>query len=60
MIACKLEGTPDMPEMNAADLWERYKKNLCRVDSVGLSLDISRMKFDDAWLAQMEPAMQRA
>ncbi|HSV15798.1 MAG TPA: glucose-6-phosphate isomerase [Tepidisphaeraceae bacterium] len=46
--------------MNAAELWNRYKTHLCRVDSVGLTLDISRMKFDDAWLAGMEAAMQRA
>jgi glucose-6-phosphate isomerase len=46
--------------MNAAELWARYKKYLCRADAVGLTLDISRMKFDDAWLASMEPAIQRA
>src|SRR5580698_1282457 len=46
--------------MNAPELWNRYKKHLCRVDSVGLSLDISRMTFDDAFFAKMEPAIQKA
>src|SRR2546421_2514300 len=46
--------------MNAAELWNRFKTHLCRVDSVGLSLDISRMNFDDAWLGSMESSMQRA
>jgi glucose-6-phosphate isomerase len=46
--------------MNPTDLWNRYKKNLCRVDSVGLTLDISRMTFDDGFFARMEPAIQKA
>jgi glucose-6-phosphate isomerase len=46
--------------MSPADLWNRYKKNLCRVDSVGLTLDISRMTFDDGFFAKMEPAIQKA
>src|SRR5450432_2106257 len=46
--------------MNANQLWDRYKKNLCRIDSVGLTLDISRMTFDDGFFAKMEPAMQKA
>ena len=46
--------------MNAGELWNRYKKHLCRVDSVGLSLDISRMTFDDGFFAKMEPAVQKA
>ncbi len=46
--------------MTPATLWTRYKKHLCRVDSVGLSLDISRMSFDDGFFAKMEPAIQKA
>jgi glucose-6-phosphate isomerase len=42
------------------DLWKRYKKYLVKVPSVGVSLDVSRMRFDDAWLKSMEPAMQSA
>lgn len=46
--------------MNAAELWKRYQKHSCRVDSVGLSLDISRMKFDNGFLQKMEPAISKA
>ncbi len=46
--------------MTSAQLWNRYKKHLCRVDAVGLTLDISRMTFDDGYFNAMEPAMQKA
>ena len=46
--------------MNASELWNRYRKYYFRVDSIDLSLDISRMHFDDAFLSSMEPAMQKA
>lgn len=46
--------------MNAADLWKRYQKYQCSIPSIDLSLDISRMHFDEAFLERMEPAMQRA
>ena len=41
-------------------LWNRYQKYLCHCPEIGLSLDISRMKFADSFFAQMEPAMQSA
>jgi glucose-6-phosphate isomerase len=46
--------------MDATQLWKRFCQYLCRVDSLDLALDISRMHFDDGYLAKMEPAMQRA
>jgi len=46
--------------MDAAELWKRYCQYLCRVESLDLSLDISRMHFDEGFLASMEPGMQRA
>jgi glucose-6-phosphate isomerase len=46
--------------MTAASLWNRYKTHLCRIDSVGLTLDISRMTFDDGFFAKMDPAIQKA
>jgi glucose-6-phosphate isomerase len=46
--------------MDAPELWKRYRQYLCRVDSLDLTLDISRMHFDEAFLASMEPAAQRA
>ena len=46
-------------EMNT-NLWNRYQKHLCNCPEIGLSLDISRMKFADSFFEQMEPTMQRA
>jgi glucose-6-phosphate isomerase len=46
--------------MDAPELWNRYRQYHCRVDSLDLALDISRMHFDEGFLAAMEPAMQRA
>jgi glucose-6-phosphate isomerase len=46
--------------MNAAELWQRYQQYLCRVPSLGLTLDVSRMKFDDAFLTRMKPALDAA
>ena len=46
--------------MNAQDLWSRYKTHLCRVAAVDLSLDISRMHFDQAFFTGMAPAMEKA
>src|SRR6202790_2961402 len=46
--------------MDAPELWKRYRQYLCRVDSLGLTLDISRMHFNDSFLASMELAVQHA
>jgi glucose-6-phosphate isomerase len=46
--------------MNAKELWNRYQTHLCRVPAVGLSLDISRMNFDDGFFSRMAPAIHRA
>jgi glucose-6-phosphate isomerase len=46
--------------MDAPELWKRYRQHLCRVDSLDLTLDISRMHFEENFLASMEPAVQRA
>src|SRR6185369_7583597 len=45
---------------NNIALWQRYQKHLCRCPEIGLSLDVSRMKFADGYLDRMEPAMQGA
>jgi glucose-6-phosphate isomerase len=39
--------------MTERQLWERYQKHLCVVESVGLTLDVSRMNFPDDFLARM-------
>jgi glucose-6-phosphate isomerase len=41
-------------------LWGKYKDNLCECPSIGIMLDISRMKFADDYFARMEPDIQRA
>ena len=41
-------------------LWERFQQFYTADDELGVSLDVSRMRFDDAWLAGMEPAAQKA
>ncbi|QEH33834.1 Glucose-6-phosphate isomerase [Aquisphaera giovannonii] len=46
--------------MNPQQLWDRYKTHFCAVPSLGLSLDISRMNFDDGFFASMAPAMGKA
>jgi glucose-6-phosphate isomerase len=40
--------------------WERFRKYACRVPALGLSLDVSRMTFDDAFLAGLAPALRAA
>lgn len=46
--------------MNPAALWTRYTAHLCRVESAGLSLDISRMTFEDGFFEKMKPAIDKA
>jgi len=43
-----------------SQLWTRYKDTLCVAPSIDLTLDVSRMAFDDAFLARMAPAMDKA
>jgi glucose-6-phosphate isomerase len=38
----------------------RYKDTLCVAPSIDLSLDVSRMAFDDGFFARMAPAMEKA
>ena len=46
--------------MGSKSSWDRFRKYLCTVPSLGLSLDVSRMSFDDDFLRSMEPAIERA
>jgi len=41
-------------------LWDRYNHYLCKCPGLGISVDISRMNFDKAYLAQMEQPTQAA
>jgi glucose-6-phosphate isomerase len=40
--------------------WNRFKENLYTEQSLGISLDISRIPFPDGYLASMEPRIQAA
>jgi len=46
--------------MDQRVLWDRYRKYLCDCPSVGLRLDVSRMRFPDGFLDEMRPAVTRA
>ncbi len=46
--------------MNNAELWQRYKRYLCDVPSIGMRLDISRMGFDETFMTSMDTPIERA
>ena len=46
--------------MNAQSLWDRYTANLLRYEDLGFTLDISRMRFADNFLASMQAKTQKA
>jgi glucose-6-phosphate isomerase len=46
--------------MNASTDWNRFNKLYCRVPSLGISLDVSRMTFDEGFLESMEAPMAQA
>jgi glucose-6-phosphate isomerase len=46
--------------MSNAALWQRYQRYLCRVPALGLTLDVSRMRFPDNFLETMTPPMKKA
>lgn len=42
------------------NLYQRYLQYLCECPTLGLTLDISRMRFSEGYFEQMAPLMQRA
>jgi glucose-6-phosphate isomerase len=46
--------------MNKLQLWQRYQQYLCACESIGMKLDISRMAFGEAFLAEMSQPMAAA
>ncbi len=46
--------------MNTLELWERYRAHLCVIESLGMSLDISRMRFADDFADRMAAPMATA
>ena len=46
--------------MTAQSLWNRFEKYLLRYQDLGFTLDISRMRFGNDFLAAMQPKVERA
>ena len=46
--------------VSAGALWKRFQRHHCRVEPIGLSLDISRIGFEEGYLDAMSPALARA
>ena len=46
--------------MDGAALWQRYKDWLYYHEGLGFYLDVSRMGFDDAFVAKMQPKFTKA
>ncbi len=46
--------------MASQSLWQRFQSYYLRYDDLGFSLDISRMRFSDGFLDQMEPQVAKA
>ena len=45
--------------MSPQNLWKRFQQHLSRISSLGLTLDISRMRFEDDFLDRMAAPMQQ-
>ena len=56
----KLQSTQARMAMSTARSWQRFRQSLCRVSALGLTLDVSRMRFEDEFLEQMAKPMQLA
>jgi glucose-6-phosphate isomerase len=41
-------------------VWERFQQYLCEVPALGLTLDISRMRFEDGFFEEMAGPIERA
>src|SRR5262245_20578953 len=46
--------------MNPPSLWKRFQEYACHVPALGLTLDVSRMRFEDGFLDRMAAPMQQA
>ena len=46
--------------MIASSLWDRYHKYCLRYEDLGISLDISRMRFTNDFLAKIQPRVETA
>ena len=46
--------------MAPASNWQRFQEHFLEYEDLGFSIDVSRMRFGNDFLAQMEPAAQQA
>ena len=46
--------------MNTSSLWDRFQKYFLRYSDIGISIDISRMRFDDDFISTMQPRVELA
>jgi glucose-6-phosphate isomerase len=46
--------------MNPSNLWKRFQEYACHVPALGLTLDVSRMRFENGFLDRMAVPMQQA
>ncbi|MBW4634405.1 MAG: glucose-6-phosphate isomerase [Iphinoe sp. HA4291-MV1] len=46
--------------MDATALWQRYQQWLYFHEGLGLYLDVSRMRFDDAFVEKLQPKFEKA
>ena len=46
--------------MSTPILWKRFQQYLCEVRALGLTLDVSRMRFEDGFFDRMAAPVQRA
>ena len=44
--------------MSTSNLWKRFQQYLCQVPALGLTLDVSRMRFEDGFLERMAAPMR--
>ena len=46
--------------MDNAALWQRFRSRLCVAESVGVTLDLSRMRVSDTFLAEQDASIRQA
>jgi glucose-6-phosphate isomerase len=46
--------------MTSMDLWKRHQQYLCRIPAIGLTVEVSRMRFADGFLERMAPPIKTA
>jgi len=55
-----MPNTASMWRMSDSSLWARFQKYFLRYDDLGITLDISRMRFADDFFEKMQPLVDKA